>query len=192
MKLSHFAFLPVLLALPLALHAQTFTSPRLEADTSWIGNTFGGGKKWVQQDIHALAVMPDGTVFTNVPWDEAGGNGGEYRDGELLRYALHTHGWGANGGDAVAANSRYLFLGMQMDNENGGLKDPDTWPPKGSRWQGISRRTRAESRVVRESRVTIVARKAAGSATSARSADCQRSQASCTMSSASAAEPSMR
>ena len=44
-----------------------------------------------------MAVMPDGTVFTNVGWDEAGGNAGGFRDGELVRYAMHTHGWGSSG-----------------------------------------------------------------------------------------------
>src|SRR6266571_4786478 len=82
--------------LALTAGAQDFSSPRLEAVTSWIGNSYGGGKKWVQQDIHAMAVTPAGTVFTNVEWDEAGGNAGEYRDGELIRYGLHTHGWGNN------------------------------------------------------------------------------------------------
>ena len=52
-----------------------------------------------------MCVIPDGTVFTNVGWDEAGGNVDEYRDGKLVRYAKHTHGWGFNGGKAVAANS---------------------------------------------------------------------------------------
>ena len=124
--------------------AQDFTSPRVEAVTSWIGNTYGGGKQWVQQDIHAMAVMPDGTVFTNVGWDEAGGNAGEYRDGALVRYALHTHGWGNDGGEAVAANAKYVFVAMAVGNEGGGLKDPETWPPKGSKWLGISRRRRAD------------------------------------------------
>ncbi len=130
--------------LSLIVHAQDFTSPRIEAVTSWIGNSYGGAKKWVQQDIHAMAVTPDGTIFTNVEWDEAGGNAGEYRDGELIRYALHTHGWGNQGGEAVAANSRYVYLGAAVENEGGGLKGPETWPPKGSKWLGLSRRTRAD------------------------------------------------
>ena len=138
------AFTAALSLLALAARAQDFTSPRIEAVTSWIGNSYGGGKKWVQQDIHAMAVLPDGTVFTNVEWDEAGGNAGEYRDGELIRYALHTHGWGNGGGEAVAANSRYVFLGVEVGNEGGGLKDPDTWPPKGAKWLGVSRRMRAD------------------------------------------------
>ncbi len=40
--------------------------------TSWIGNTFGGGSKWVQIQISAMYVASDGTVYTNSVWDEAG------------------------------------------------------------------------------------------------------------------------
>ncbi len=134
-------------ALPSAIalaEAPPFTSPRLPAVTSWIGNSYGGVPRWVQQDVSALTVTPDGTVFTNVPWEEGGGNVGEYRDGELIRHAKFTHGWGNNGGDAVAANSRYLYIAMEVGNERGNLNDPATWPPKGSKWYGISRRTRAD------------------------------------------------
>jgi hypothetical protein len=133
-----------LASLALGAPAQDFTSPRLEAVTSWIGNSYGGAQQWVQQDIRAMAVMPDGTVFTNVEWDEAGGNAGEFRDGALVRYGKRTHGWGNGGGEAVAANSHYVYLGVSMSNEGGGLKDPDTWPPKGSKWFGISRRLRTD------------------------------------------------
>lgn len=142
--LRRFLSVSVVLLIPLVAAGAEFGSPRLEAVTSWLGNSYGGAKKWVQQDIAALAVMPDGTLFTNVPWDEAGGNIGEYRDGELIRHALYTHGWGNNGGEAVAANARYLYFAMEVGNERGGLKDPATWPPKGSKWFGISRRPRAD------------------------------------------------
>src|SRR5450759_3135035 len=112
--MRHLLTFVVTFRLALTVPGQDFTSPRLDAITSWIGNSYGGGKKWVQQDIHAMAVMPDGTVFTNVGWDEAGGNAGEFRDGELVRYAMHTHGWGYQGGEAVAANSRYVYLGVEL------------------------------------------------------------------------------
>jgi len=130
--------------LALSTQGQVFTSPRLDAVTSWIGNSYGGRKKCVQQDIHAIAVTPDGTVFTNVGWDEAGGNVGEYRDGEWVRSARHTHGWGNEGGEAIGFNSHYLFIAMAVGNEGGGLKDPDTWPPKSSKWLGVSRRQRTD------------------------------------------------
>lgn len=126
------------------LHGADFTSQPLEAASSWLGNSYGGARKWVQQDIAALCVMPDGTVYTNIEWDEGGGNAGEYKNGELLRYAMRTHGWGNNGGIAVGANSRYLYLGTQVQNERGGLVDPATWPEKGKQWFGISRRQRAD------------------------------------------------
>lgn len=121
-----------------------FTSPALPHVTSWLGNTYPGATRWVQQDIRALAVTDDGTVFTNVEWEEGGGNVGEYRDGALIRYAKHTHGWGAGGGVSVAVNSNYLYLGLAMGNEGGGLKDDNTWPPKGLKWFGVSRRLRSD------------------------------------------------
>jgi len=143
------AFVPLAITITISFlactaSAQEFNSPPLDAVTSWIGNSYGGGEKWVQQDVHAMAVTPDGTVFTNVGWDEAGGNAGEYRDGALVRYAKHTHGWGNAGGEAVAANSHYVYLAMAVGNEGGHLNDPSTWPPKGSTWLGISRRQRAD------------------------------------------------
>ena len=108
-----------------------------------VGNTFGGKTKWVLQDVADLYVDPDGTVFTNVPWDEAGGNVQEYRDGRLVRIAMHTHGWGYEGGEAVTANGKYLFIAQTVDNENGGLKG-NSWPERGFVWSGVSRRLRED------------------------------------------------
>jgi hypothetical protein len=121
-----------------------FASARLPHITSWVGNTYPGAKGWVQQDIRAMAVTGDGTVFTNIEWEEGGGNVGEYCDGALVRYAMHTHGWGANGGRAVAVNSNYVFIGLVMGNEGGGLRDDNTWPAKGLKWFGVSRRLRKD------------------------------------------------
>lgn len=116
--------------------------------TSWIGNSFGGMKDgrghWVQQDIAAICVTEDGTVYTNIPWEEAGGNCSMYKDGEMLGHANHTHGWGFNGGKAVAVNKKYVYIALSGNNEGGGLVDPDTWPPKGYQWYGISRRLRSD------------------------------------------------
>jgi hypothetical protein len=65
----------------------------LPATTSWVGNSFGGGKKWVQQDIQATVVTEDGKVYCNVPWDEGGREVGIYKDGNVIGIAQHTHGW---------------------------------------------------------------------------------------------------
>lgn len=111
---------------------------------SWLGNSLPGGEQWIQQDIAAMCVTGDGTVYTNVEWDEGGGQVGAYREGRLLGYAKHTHGWGQLGGQAIAVNSQHVFIAMLMHNEGGGLKDSETWPPKGKKWYGVSRRLRAD------------------------------------------------
>lgn len=119
-------------------------SPKLSATTSWVGNTFPGAEKWVQQDIAALWVDADGTVYANVEWDEGGREIGVYRDGDVIGKGGRTHGWGNHGGRAIAANRRYVFAGAAMTNERGGLKDPTTWPPTGSTWWGVTRRLKSD------------------------------------------------
>ncbi len=120
------------------------SEPLKNVVVSWPGNSFPGAEKWVQQDIHALAVAPDGTVYANVEWDEAGRNVGVYKNGDVVGIARHTHGWGYEGGRAIAFNNRYVFIGQKVENEGGGLKDTETWPPKGQSWIGVSRRSRAD------------------------------------------------
>ena len=110
---------------------------------SWIANDYSGKEKFVQHNIEDLCVMPDGTVFTNVFWEEGGGNVQQYQDGKLIRSAGYSRGWGYEGGRAVAANSKYVFIIQNADNEGGGLKG-QSWPPKGFYWSGISRRNRAD------------------------------------------------
>lgn len=121
--------------LPAAASGQT-----LNYTTSWIGNTFGyGNGQWVQQNVEAIAVAPDGTVYTDAPWDESGAEVSTYRSGQRLAFAGQTHGWGNNGGDAVAVNSTYVYAAMAISNENGVLSGAD-WPPLGYTWYGLTRR----------------------------------------------------
>jgi hypothetical protein len=114
-------------------------SKRLEYRTSWIGNTFGGlnpetGKgQWVQPDIAAMCVTPDGTVYTNALWEEAGSNCMMYKDGKMLAAAMDTHGRGASGGKAIAVNDKYVFIALRTTNDDGKLD-----------WHGISRRLRSD------------------------------------------------
>lgn len=113
---------------------------------SWIGNSFGGVDKWVQQDIEDICVTTDGTVYAAVSWDEAGGEVMAYRDGDVVAVAGHTHGWGYHGGSAIAVNDRYVYFGQHVENEGGHLVDPNTWPPGGANWYGIGRRLRSDIR----------------------------------------------
>ncbi|WP_404987444.1 hypothetical protein [Caballeronia sp. LZ043] len=117
-------------------------APRvLDARTSWIGNTSGfGDGTWTQINITAIAVAPDGRVFTNSPWDESGAEASVYRDGKMLSYAGGTHGWGASGGNAVAVNAHSVFVAVGVGNEKGRLVRSGVWPPAGRHWIGVSRR----------------------------------------------------
>ena len=143
MKSKLLAGLTMLLVL-LAPTAQT-QPPKLNYTVSWFGNSYNGKTRWTLQDVADLCVLPDGTLFTNVFWEEGGANVQEYRAGEVAAVAAHTHGWGYDGGAAVAANAKYLFIAQRVDNEGGGLKG-EAWPAKGFRWNGISRRLRGDIR----------------------------------------------
>lgn len=114
----------------------------LDYTVHWIGNSYSGKDGWVLQDGSDIHVTAEGNLFTNVFWDEGGGNVQQYdRDGRLVNIAMHTHGWGCEGGSAVTANKKYLFFIQARDNEGGGLcKRGDSWPPKGFKWFGVSRR----------------------------------------------------
>ncbi|MDE1184313.1 hypothetical protein [Paraburkholderia sp.] len=119
-------------------HAET----ALNVKTSWIGNTFGfGDGAWTQINISAIAVTPDGKVYTNTPWDESGAEISVYQNGKMLGFAGGTHGWGNSGGNAIALNHKYLYAAVAVDNEGGHLVGQGIWPPKGQQWFGVSRRT---------------------------------------------------
>ncbi|MEA3129568.1 MAG: hypothetical protein QOF46_1363, partial [Paraburkholderia sp.] len=117
----------------------------LNAKNSWIGNTFGfGDGTWTQINITAIAVAPDGKVYTNAPWDESGAEASVYQNGKMLGFAGGTHGWGNGGGSAIAVNRKYAFVAIAVGNEKGHLVEPGVWPEKGKQWFGISRRQIAD------------------------------------------------
>jgi hypothetical protein len=117
----------------------------LRYTTTWLGNTTADGELHVQQSFDDIEVADDGTVYSNVIWDEGGAQVSQFApDGELTTMAGHTFGWGQLGGKAVAANDDYLFFAQSFSNEDNGLVDPTTWPPRDTDWQGISRRSRAD------------------------------------------------
>ncbi|WP_144113148.1 hypothetical protein [Paraburkholderia sp. BCC1886] len=125
------------------MSADAIAQSQLIYTTSWIGNSFGfGDGKWMQQDIQAIGVGADGTVYTNAPWDESGSEIAAYRGGDKLAVAGSTHGWGAAGGDAVAVNHTYLYAAMSIGNESNALVGAD-YPPADLTWFGITRRTLA-------------------------------------------------
>lgn len=139
-----FAILTGLTA-PAVGHAQSSAAQVLPARTSWLGNTLGfGDGKWMQINVSAIAVAPDGRVFTNTPWDESGEEIGAYKDGKALALAGGTHGWGHTGGKAIAVNGTYLFAAAGFNNERDHLLKAGLWPPRGRQWYGVTRRRLAD------------------------------------------------
>jgi hypothetical protein len=63
----------------------------IPANTSWIGNTWGGGNSWMQNYIEEMVVDANGRCRTNSGWDEGHNERGEYwfKNGE---WHVTTHG----------------------------------------------------------------------------------------------------
>jgi hypothetical protein len=78
----------------------------LKYKTTWLGNSFGGGPKWVQNFADDLCVLADGTCVVGCFWDEAGREVGLYKDGQPIGKLEDTH---MRGGKAVTATSNYVF-----------------------------------------------------------------------------------
>ncbi len=120
-----------------ALSVTSNPLPNISYTTSWIGNTFGGGSKWVQNQVSAMYVASDGTVYTNSEWDEAGREAGIYKDGDAIGKASNLHGWGRLGGEAVTANSKYLYIAMtQGAVDRMVIQD---YPPSKTEWHCVRR-----------------------------------------------------
>jgi hypothetical protein len=120
----------------MALYFAPTGLPQTAYRTSWLGNTFGGGNKWVQIQMSALYVAPDGTAYTNSAWDEAAREVGIYKNGDVIGSADDLHGWGRGGGQAITANSKYIYVGMRQEKE--GKADED-YPPSGTTWYCVRR-----------------------------------------------------
>ena len=51
---------------------------------SWLGNSFCGEPGWVPQDVADIFVTPDGTVYTNVEWEEGRNNVVQLKEGRFI------------------------------------------------------------------------------------------------------------
>jgi sugar lactone lactonase YvrE len=120
----------------ISLYVAPSISPAVSYKTSWIGNTFGGGSKWVQNFIDGMYVASDGTVYTNSGWDEAGREVGIYKNGDVIGKASELHGWGRGGGVAVTANSKYLYVAMKQEHSGNAGEE---YPPSGTTWYAVRR-----------------------------------------------------
>ena len=154
--------LTLLLLLPSLLpsvHAQEPPSPPLTYTTSWIGNSFSGvsspatqqqgmAGRHVQDDVWGMAVSPDGTCYTNSPWDEAGEEAGIYKNGEAVGNCGSLHGWGRNGGSAIALDDTSVYVAITQNGDDGGNPNGNgrglpQYPPPNNTWYCVRRYTRA-------------------------------------------------
>ena len=126
----------VIISIVIATYLAASGASAITYKTSWIGNTFGGGNKWVQIQVSGMYVAPDGTVYTNSPWDEAGREVGIYKDGDVIGKADDLHGWGRLGGIAVTADRKYIYVAMQQSQSGSPGED---YPPSKTEWHCVRR-----------------------------------------------------
>jgi hypothetical protein len=102
---------------------------RLPIVTTWIGNDIALGPDvpaasgYTPHNVADIHVTTDGTLFTNVPWEEHGANVSQFKDGRWINDArVGNHG----GGRSVTANDKYIyFIGNQHRTGKAGIDRRD-------------------------------------------------------------------
>ena len=101
----------------------------LDYTSSWIGNSLPGNgttphaRQAVPLDADSIYATPDGKVFTNTSWDEGGRVVSIFKDGKLISPLDDTNNsqnWNEGGGDAIAADSKYIYKSNTVGGTNGG------------------------------------------------------------------------
>ena len=86
---------------------------QLSYRTQGAGNHFAHGRDvpytsgQVVHNVRAIAVAPDGTVYTNVPWEERGSNVSAYRNG---RWIADARTGNRGGGRAIIATDEHIYF----------------------------------------------------------------------------------
>lgn len=101
------------------------TEKGLKYSTTWYGNSFPGGPRWVQSHISYLSALPDGRLITSSPWDEAHREDTVYSaDGDLLGGVPNQRS------RVIGGDNRYIYVAYRSDND---VK------VDGSRWKTLAR-----------------------------------------------------
>ena len=109
---------------------------------SWLGNSNADQDTYMPQGLEGMCVSKDGTVYTNVPWEEGGHSYTEIKNG-IVKHGAESLGWGAFGGSDATVNSQYVYFSTSKGSEGGALSGPD-YPPAGKSWNGILRISKAD------------------------------------------------
>ncbi|MDJ0732509.1 MAG: hypothetical protein QNJ47_00230 [Nostocaceae cyanobacterium] len=131
-----YTIIGIITTIIIAIYLTTGDASAFAYKTSWIGNSFGGGNKWVQIQIDGMYVTADGKVYTNSIWDEAGREVGIYQNGDVIGKAEDLHGWGRHGGKVIAVDRNYIYVAMQQSLEG---KPGGDYPPSGTTWYCVRR-----------------------------------------------------
>ncbi|WP_114208810.1 hypothetical protein [Acidisarcina polymorpha] len=102
----------------------------LDYTTSWIGNTYPGNGtepnhalQHVPLDVDGIYATPDGKIYSNTTWDEGGRPVSIFKEGKLispLNALNNSPNFQNGGGDAVAADERYIYKGNSANGTDGG------------------------------------------------------------------------
>ena len=117
-RLENVCFWTAILSIGLLLSPATLKAqepPSLIYSTTWVGNTFGGGPRWIQNFAEDLCVLADGTCVVGSFWDEGGREVGLYKDRQPIAKLDHTH---MRGGKAVVATAKYVFYAHTCARED--------------------------------------------------------------------------
>jgi len=90
------------------------TSEGLKYTSTWFGNSWGGGPKWVQTSIDHLVALPDGRLLTACAWDEAHRETSIYsKDGDLIAGVAKTSS------STVGGDTKYVYavVGGEVDGK---------------------------------------------------------------------------
>ncbi|MBP5976027.1 hypothetical protein HW132_25645 [Brasilonema sp. CT11] len=132
-------FLCLITAMSITLYFTATVIPATKPyTTSWIGNTYGGGKKWVQNYVEGMYVGSDGTVYTNSTWDEAAREAGIYKDGDVIGPDFQLHGQSRVGGKAITVSDKYIYLAMVQGSVG---KTSEDYPAEKTAWYCVRRYT---------------------------------------------------
>ncbi len=97
-----------------AISSGAVAAAQLQYESSWIGNTFSGTPGWIPHDIDDIFVAADGTVYTNVRWEENRNNVVAIKDGEYVAGISPFDFTGGGNvpravGKAITGNEQYIF-----------------------------------------------------------------------------------
>ncbi len=109
-------FLLILLCVCQLSYSQTLKNRVSNLKTSWLGNSFGGGQKWVQSNIDQMIVSRDGTLHAWTAYDEAGREFGVYKgvqreNGTWYGDVIGNDYVAGNGGTAIVSGTQWYIEG---------------------------------------------------------------------------------